>query len=818
MNAQDLPLAAQASQLQESVEAACGRIAPTWPLDQLIAVNPYWGWVAHRSSDAAAQLGVLQGTRLTAPRPLMRAAWNGGALRVQHLRLACEAELPPAQVPAAVERLQGLLASDVPEAAPCKLPLLADLATGRLHPALSPPDALTHQISQHCAAFFDDGQAQWHPDRAHGLWGSWRHALASDAGLTWAGGRAWLQRTLDVWPTDATAALLHGLSRLPLAPAAWDAYLTGLLLSVNGWASWCAYQRWQARLQGRDDDALVQLLAIRLAWELLLEEQEQLLRQHPAWADTWATQGSAAAALQAAQRDDWLLQHAMELAHQQQIARGARVAPPEASAEPASIQAVFCIDVRSEVFRRALESTGPGIRTFGFAGFFGLPLSYSPVGSALVRPQLPGLLAPTLQVSEEGVGLGTVLRQQRQRALQWRERWASWRGAAVSGFSFVETCGPAYGLKLLARSMPGEQVPARWESTGLPTGGKPRLPSTVGLAATTDLADGILRAMGLTRGFGSLVLLAGHGSRSDNNAHAAGLDCGACGGQAGDINARVLAGLLNDTEVREALIERGIVIAPATHFVAGLHNTTTDELELFDTDEIPAALENAVHRLRSALAQAGATARSERAPGLGLESDAPAKSLLASLRKRANDWSQVRPEWGLANNASFIVAPRQRTRHFRLDGRTFLHDYDWRQDHDLSVLTLIMTAPMVVTNWINLQYHASTVDNQRYGSGNKLLHNVVGGHLGVFEGNGGDLRIGLALQSLHDGVRWRHQPLRLSVFIEAPAQAIEAVMSAHKVVRDLVDNGWLHLLRIDPANARTETWSAGQWRELDLSE
>jgi hypothetical protein len=75
---------------------------------------------------------------------------------------------------------------------------------------------------------------------------------------------------------------------------------------------------------------------------------------------------------------------------------------------------------------------------------------------------------------------------------------------------------------------------------------------------------------------------------------------------------------------------------------------------------------------------------------------------------------------------------------------------------------------MVVTNWINMQYHASTVDNRRYGSGNKVLHNVVGGRIGVFEGNGGDLRIGLSMQSLHDGHTLRHPPLRLSVFIEAP--------------------------------------------------
>ncbi len=112
-----------------------------------------------------------------------------------------------------------------------------------------------------------------------------------------------------------------------------------------------------------------------------------------------------------------------------------------------------------------------------------------------------------------------------------------------------------------------------------------------------------------------------------------------------------------------------------------------------------------------------------------------------------------------------------------LAGRSFLHDYDYRLNPTLGVLTLIMTAPMVVTNWINLQYHASTVDNRRYGSGNKVLHNVVGGHLGVFEGNGGDLRIGLPMQSLHDGHTLRHTPLRLSVFIEAPQAAIDSVMA-----------------------------------------
>ena len=173
--------------------------------------------------------------------------------------------------------------------------------------------------------------------------------------------------------------------------------------------------------------------------------------------------------------------------------------------------------------------------------------------------------------------------------------------------------------------------------------------------------------------------------------------------------------------------------------------------------------------------------------------------------------AQTRPEWGLADNAAFVVAPRRRTRHLDLQGRVFLHDYDWHADEDLATLTLILTAPMVVTNWINLQYYASTVDNRAFGSGNKLLHNVAGGNLGVFEGNGGDLRIGLAMQSVHDGRTLRHTPLRLSVFVEAPAAAIDAVLAAHDAPRQLVDNGWLHLFRI-AADGAVEQRVQGAWR------
>ncbi|TXI29637.1 MAG: DUF2309 family protein, partial [Aquipseudomonas alcaligenes] len=324
-----------------------------------------------------------------------------------------------------------------------------------------------------------------------------------------------------------------------------------------------------------------------------------------------------------------------------------------------------------------------------------------------------------------------------------------------------------------------------------------------------------LQAMGLSGQVPELLVLIGHGSQSANNPQAAGLDCGACCGQSGEVNARLLASLLNDTEVRAELRSRGHELPAHCQVLAGLHNTSTDEVRIFGQQHLPAALQPAWQRLRQALDQAAVRVRQERAEALGLAAarEQPGK-LLDLLRRRARDWAQTRPEWGLAGNAAFIAAPRARTRDVDLQGRAFLHDYDWRQDSEGSVLELIMTAPMVVAHWINLQYFTSTTDNLRFGSGNKLLHNVVGGHIGVFEGNGGDLRIGLARQSLHDGQQWMHRPLRLHVVIEAPQAMIDRVIEAHAVVRDLVQHGWLHLLRLDGQPARLERRTASGWQAL----
>ena len=824
------PLPAQ--RLADQIATAAARVAPTWPLDQFIAVNPYWGWVGRPMPEAAAALGTLAGTRLTMPRAWFLAQWTVGRLQRRHLHAAVAAQFAAGsgaddaasavQMQEQQEQVTALVAAlQEPSAPLSRLPLATDLRDRGEppRPGLSWTELVTQQVSQHCAAFFDRHQARWTMDRSSGLYGSWRQHLAADHGLPWRQHRGALRARLAALPSTPPALIAAALDAMALPEEGREPYLSAVLMAIGGWGAWCAYERWQARLAGSDDDQIVQLLAIRLAWEWLLLEDAAPGLLPPDWAARWGAAPAAAHALQQAQRSDWLLQSAAEIAYREPLIRGLSQPPAAAVAPPPAVQALFCIDVRSEVFRRALESVSPAVHSRGFAGFFGLFIAYTPLGSALVRPQLPGLLAPAHDVSEavEDAALAQRLTRQRRHALQWRQRWSEFRGAPASAFSFVETLGLLYGPRLLADSLPSRAAPARWEDAGLPARAaaalRPRLPQTAhDPAAAAAMVKGILTAMGLVRDFAPLVLLAGHGSRSANNPHAAGLDCGACGGQTGEVNARVLADLLNAARVREHLRGLGIDIPAGTHFVPALHNTTTDEVLLYDTDAVPAALRPALDQLRRWLDAAGRRARSERAQSLGLGAlAADAAALQQAVLERANDWAQVRPEWGLADNAVFIVAPRSRSRHLDLAGRSFLHDYDHRLDPSFSVLTLIMTAPMVVTNWINLQYHASTVDNRRYGSGNKTLHNVVGGHLGVFEGNGGDLRIGLPMQSLHDGNTLRHTPLRLNVFIEAPRAAIDTVMAGHEIVRQLVGNGWLHLFRIDPQTSAVEQHRHGTW-------
>jgi uncharacterized protein YbcC (UPF0753/DUF2309 family) len=798
-----------------AIEEAIGAIAPNWPLDRQIAVNPYWGFIDRTFDQAAATLRRLVGSRFTLPPSEYLSAWRAGEITQAALRRALAESRASVTLDGAVASLQ------VHRPLCTALPLLSDILDERTTPGAAPRwcDTITQQVSQYCASYFDEHQADWHRGQAGGLFRGWRGGLESDHALEPLMHAPQIREGVRDLPASADDAITWSLERLGVPPEEAKEFLQVCLLRINGWASWCAYLGWEAGLRGNTDPNLRELLAIRVAWEALLHGARcDAESSGSRWRERW-TQALSIGPSPLDQLD-LIWQRAHEISYQDRLvclltAEGASRSAPRDDSRRAA-QLVFCIDVRSERFRRALESFDPEIETRGFAGFFGLPIRYTPIGTKVSRPQLPALLAPTIDATEStgDAQVDRAIAHRRASHLEVKHGWQPFQRQPSGAFSLVETLGIGYVGAILRRHLGADACPV--DSIGMTIrdarGLRPHLSFADGesVGRKTDLVVSILRAMSLTSRFARLLVLVGHGSHSVNNPQASALDCGACGGQTGEVNSRVLAGLLNDQSVRVELRARGLDIPEDSIAVAAMHNTTTDEVMLFDVAQLPESHAPDLERLQRSLAEAGHRTRVERAPSLGLTPLLQrADALLKQFRRRARDWAETRPEWGLADNAAFIVAPRSRTRGLDLAGRSFLHDYTWADDRGGAVLELIMTAPMLVTHWINLQYHASTVDPVRFGSGNKVLHNVACGRIGVFEGNTGDLRIGLSRQSVHDGECWMHTPLRLSVFIDAPGEMIDTIIARQPTVRKLVEHQWLYLFRF--AYAGIERRHEGIW-------
>jgi len=816
--------------MNAKIDAACARIAPLWPLKHFVAVNPFFGLRDQHFQDASDTLARILGHGIYMSRDYYREQLASGRITREDIQQAittCGSRLDVATV-------EHTLSIKAPQPKMGMAPVSEVLA--RVEGGLW-SSFVTERISLHCAAYFDLGQATVPmPWRNLSLYASWRKAAATDMSPAMMG-LGDFRHAVARLPAQARSAIAWAVEQLDIPDDAIERYLHASLLSIGGWAAWTRYLRWQVELSGAQEDAIVDLLAIRVMWDVLLYQEKHSPALVARWRDMLAvSMRPPSTKRQAAAEIDRIMLNAMEIGFQRHVVTSlnanAQVNHSIQTALRPNVQAAFCIDVRSEVFRRALETVAPGVQTLGFAGFFGIFIEVQPLGSTSCRSHVPVIFNPAYRVHECVKGDAQAnARTQRKRQLRLRlaKTWKQFKYSASSCFSFVEAAGLAYAPKLLSDSFGWSRPVADPNQQGLDKDSLQRLglslsaltqndpdQNDAGIPATerVDHAERILRAMGLTENFARLVVLAGHGSTTVNNPHATGLDCGACAGQTGEASARVVASMLNQPQVRDALLERGIVIPHDTRFVPALHDTTTDEVRLFDTEDIPATLTADLVQLQQWLEQAGDLTRMQRAVYLGLE-NMPDRVVATKLQQRTRDWSQVRPEWALANNAAFIAAPRTRTQGNDLAGRAFLHDYRWQQDEDFKILELIMTAPMVVANWINMQYYGSVVDNDTFGSGNKVLHNIVGGAIGVLEGNGGDLRTGLPLQSLHDGKQWVHEPLRLSVFIEAPQSAMEDILARHELVRELVDNGWLHLFAINDDGQVFRRGADQRWHHFD---
>ncbi|MEO1207688.1 MAG: DUF2309 domain-containing protein [Pseudomonadota bacterium] len=748
-------------------------IPPVWPLASSVAVNPFLGQSDEPLAMTAARLERVAGVAVTMPRDWYHARLSSGAITNDDLAAALAAT--EAGSPYTVTNLSK--AAQSPRSEQTAVPTVASLAADAS--GTDWPGLIAERFGSWAAGYFDVGQALWSAPKGKSAYASWRAFAMHDVSVEIAGLRGFAAIVHDS-PEVAAASIELAVQRLGLKQDALETYFHQLLMDLGGWGQCARYRLWQAELGGGEDGTLIDLLAIRLLWETALYDvyEKQIAER---WYDARAAHGVPLAP----SNDhviDALLQSATEHAAQRTMIATIEDDQPAAHTDRPKLQAAFCIDVRSEVFRRALEATDPGIETLGFAGFFGLATAHHGFASDVEELRLPALLNPGVSSCSGGAkdaeaDTSTRLSARAERA------WGRFKFAAVSSFAFVEAAGPLYALELVRDSL-------GLTAKSAPNDPAPRLDPELDLDARIGAAETVLRAMSLTREFARIILIAGHGANVTNNPHASALHCGACGGYSGEVNARLLALLLNDKEVRQGLVDKGLVIPEDTLFVAGLHDTTTDAVTLYDAD-CPSPEHSAdLKSVRAWLKTAGQVARGERALRLPLASSGD------DVIQRSRNWAEVRPEWGLAGCQAFIAAPRHRTAGKSFEGRAFLHNYDWAQDDGSSVLELIMTAPVVVASWISLQYYGSSVAPDAFGAGNKLLHNVTGG-LGVVEGNGGVLRAGLPWQSVHDGDGLVHEPLRLTIFIAAPVEAMTDILRKHDNVRALFDNQWLHLMAID---------------------
>ncbi|MBT5029082.1 MAG: DUF2309 domain-containing protein [Nitrospina sp.] len=782
-----------------------------------------------------------------------------------------------------------LLSENLQASVPISLPpqkTLSDwvdsLTEGRL------VEQINNQLIKWVAAFLDEGLAGWEmPGREEGFYQVWRNLAQKDFSGQLLGIKGFSQKVHSL-PEAPEDAIRSSLRQLEIPQEQWKDYLSRQLSLLPGWAR---YIRWLGEhptyhAQQKHPIDTTQYLAVRLFYEVELAnikcQQEWGIdgtvssltaywndRSEEYYQQVGGQSGDPIKQIKC--RHAWRLFHlaqflelspkevqglsltdakvllqwldhfpadqhgrvwieAYEDSFREKILRDIsahRGAVPKLETRPHA-QLVFCIDVRSESFRRHIEAQGP-YETLGFAGFFGISISHQPFDSNQRGSLCPVLLTPSHAVTEiPRSGEGAAL-EKYSSGSRWcqlgHHLFHDMKHHPIGSMMAIDVLGLFFSLGLVGKTIFQKTFHAMtstvegWLTQKVSTQVSISAPSDpknpgVGEVNADGVPDGLslgfslteratfiengLRAMGLTKNFARLMCLCGHGSETDNNPYYGALDCGACGGKPGDANARVFATMANEPEVRRILKEKGLPIPDDTWFLPGKHNTTTDRVEFYDLEELPDSHKEDLQALNKDLKEAGAKQALERCHRIpSAPTEISPEQALAHVDERSCDWANPRPEWGLAGNGAFLIARRTLTKGLDLGGRVFLHSYDPVADPQGAILEKIMTAPLIVGEWINTGYYFSAVDPWTYGSGSKVLHNVVGG-VGMMLGTQSDLQMGFPLQTVNNGDTHYHEPMRLLAVIEHTPSVISSIIQKHSILQQLFHNEWLNLVALDP--------------------
>ncbi|MEO8096556.1 MAG: DUF2309 domain-containing protein [Acidobacteriota bacterium] len=489
-------------------------------------------------------------------------------------------------------------------------------------------------------------------------------------------------------------------------------------------------------------------------------------------------------------------------------------------------QVFFCIDEREESIRRHLEEVDPEIETLSAAGFFGVAMNYAGIDDAHGVALCPVVVKPAHAVREQpSAGHEDLYEKRKRLRRQWamlvRNWWISsrtfvrgWLGTTVLGlFSIVPLAARVFSPRRYSRLifwLNDSILPEPRTELAFTRAGEANDAIVDGLLSgfTTqekvDRVAGLLGPAGLRKGMARLVVFLGHGSTSLNNPHESAHDCGACGGSRGGPNGRIFAAMANRPEVRSGLRERDIVIPDDTWFVGGYHDTCNDDVDLYDLEVVPESHRGDLARVRASLDNARARSAHERARRFEAAAwGISAEQGLHHVQGRAEHLAEPRPEYGHCTNAVCIVGRRSTTRGLFLDRRAFLNSYDATQDPDNDSLARILGAVIPVCGGISLEYYFSFVDNEGYGCGTKLPHNVTG-LMGVMNGYEGDLRTGLPWQMVEI-----HEPVRILFVVETTPDRVLQTIHKSPLLWEFLDNRWIRLAAMDPIDGTVYAYRGG---------
>ena len=479
-------------------------------------------------------------------------------------------------------------------------------------------------------------------------------------------------------------------------------------------------------------------------------------------------------------------------------------------------QLVFCMDDREEGIRRHLEEINPGIETFGAAGFFAVAINWKGLDDNKVSALCPVVVTPAHEIHEIPQETQQARLQQHKKRQQLRLRLknillqegrrnlfsSALLMTLVAPFSLIGLTGKLFSpltqsrltrsittgfdLKLGTRVTLNAEQPTQEASPD-----HPQLGFTDQEQA--DRVEGFLRTIGLTHHFSPFVVMVGHGSFSLNNPHLSAYDCGACSGRHGGPNARVFAAMANRKCIRDILKQRGINIPDNSWFIGCEHNTGNDVISWYDLDAMPENMRNDFQLFNKDFKQACLRSAHERCRRFA---SAPRKlkplQAFKHVNRRSADISQARPELGHATNAAAFIGRRSITQGAFWDRRSFLISYNPTEDPEGTILERILLAAGPVGAGINLEYYFSTVNNDQYGCGTKIIHNVAG-LVGVMEGGCSDLRTGLPNQMIEI-----HEAMRLQVVVEATPEILTTIYQRQPPLQELIGNGWLLVTAMHP--------------------